>query len=68
MSGKSTWSTRKMECPGEGRKAELLLEWRVEKGKKVLNSISCDHPRLMDYSGSDCEWHCLKKLSRKKEA
>jgi hypothetical protein len=55
-----------MECP-EGRgKASLLVEWRVEKGKKVLHSISCNNPLLMDYSGQDCQWLCWDKISRKK--
>jgi hypothetical protein len=39
----------------------------VEKGKKVLNSISCDSPRLLDYSGEDCQWLCLEKISGKKK-
>jgi hypothetical protein len=44
-----------------------LVEWKVQKGKKVLHSISCSHPRLTDYSGVDCEWLCLKRISPKKK-
>jgi len=55
-----------MECP-EGRgKAALLVEWRVERGEKVLHSISCNNPLLMDYSGGDCQWLCWEKISRGK--
>jgi hypothetical protein len=55
-----------MECP-EGRgKASLLVQWRVERGKKVLHSISCNNPLLMDYSGGDCQWLCWEKISRGK--
>ncbi len=55
-----------MMCPEEKGKAELLLEWRVQKGKKVLHSISCTHPQLMDYSGADCQWLCVKRIAAKK--
>ena len=64
----SKWSIRQMPCPEARGKAELLLEWKVEKGKKVLHSISCDNPQLMDYSGMDCQWYCLEKISGKKKA
>ena len=67
MKPDSKWSVRKMVCPEAVGKAELLLEWRVEKGRKVLHSISCDNPRLMDYSGTDCQWHCRKKIAGKKK-
>jgi hypothetical protein len=66
MKQASQWSIRKRQCP-EGRgKAELLLEWKVEKGRKVLHSISCDNPQLADYSGVECQWCCLEKVSGKK--
>jgi hypothetical protein len=62
----SKWNTRQMKCP-EGRgKTELLLEWKIEKGKKILQSISCDNPQLADYSGVECQWCCFEKVSRKK--
>jgi hypothetical protein len=66
MSEKSKWSIREMKCPEEKGKAELLIEWKVEKGKKVLHSISCDHPQLMDYSGMDCQWLCMERIAAKK--
>jgi len=66
MSEKSKWAIRQMRCPEEKGKTELLIEWKVEKGKKVLHSISCDNPQLMDYSGADCQWLCMKRISAKK--
>jgi hypothetical protein len=66
MKQASQWSIRKRQCP-EGRgKAELLLEWKVEKGRKILHSISCDNPQLADYSVVECQWCCLEKVSGKK--
>ena len=67
MQEKSKWTIRQMRCPEEKGVTELLVEWRVQKGKKVLHSISCSHPQLVDYSGTDCEWLCLKKISPKKK-
>jgi hypothetical protein len=67
MKQASKWSVRRMQCPEADCKTELLLEWKTEKGRKVLHSISCDHPRLLDYSGSDCQWHCLNKITAKKK-
>lgn len=67
MGEKSQWVLRQMKCPEEKRKAELLLEWKVQRGRKVLKSISCDNPQLVDYSGRDCKWLCLKKISAKKK-
>jgi len=64
MAEKSRRVIRPMECP-EGRgKTSLLVEWRVERGKKVLHSINCNNPLLMDYSGQDCQWLCWDKVSR----
>ncbi|NWF57227.1 MAG: hypothetical protein HXY45_20815 [Syntrophaceae bacterium] len=68
MKQPSQWSIRKRQCP-EGRgKTDLLLEWKVEKGRKVLHSISCDNPHLADYSGADCRWACLEKISGEKKS
>jgi len=66
MNEKSRWAIRKMRCPEEKGETEILVEWKVQKGKKVLQSVSCGHPQLMDYSGADCGWLCLKKISPKK--
>jgi hypothetical protein len=68
MKQASKWNVRPMKCP-EGRgKAELLLEWKVEKGRKILRSVSCDHPQLAYYSGTDCKWFCLGKISGAKKS
>lgn len=66
MLEKSTWVVRSMPCPEEKRRTELLLEWKVQKGRKVLHSVSCNCPQLVDYSGADCQWLCVEKISRKK--
>ena len=68
MKQASQWSIRKRECPDGRGKAELLLEWKVEKGRKALHSISCDSPQLADYSGIDCRWGCLEIISGKKRS
>jgi hypothetical protein len=66
MKQESKWNVRQMKCP-EGRgKAELLLEWQVEKGRKTLCSLSCNSPQLAHYSGIDCRWGCMEKISGKK--
>ena len=67
MGEKSQWSIRHIRCAEQQVETQLLVEWRVEKGKKVLHSISCQHPQLLAYSGADCEWGCLQKLSPKKD-
>ena len=68
MKQASKWSIRKKQCP-EGRgKTDLLLEWKVEKGRKVLHSVCCDNPQLADYSGMDCQWACLELISGKKKS
>lgn len=67
MVGKSRRVIRQMECPEGMGKASLLIEWRIERGKKVLYSISCNNPLLMDYSGQDCHWLCWDRISRRKD-
>jgi hypothetical protein len=66
MGKQSQWAVRSMRCPEEDLTVDLLVEWKVEKGKKVLQSVSCNHPELTDYSGKACQWVCLGKLSGKK--
>ena len=63
MDKPSHWVIRSMKCPGEDRTVDLLVEWKVEKGKKILQSVSCNDPGLVAYSGKDCEWLCLGKIS-----
>ena len=66
MKSQSRWSVRRMECPeGKGR-AGLLLEWKGEKGKKVLHGVTCDHPQLARFGGGECRWVCLEKISGRK--
>ena len=68
MKQTSQWSIRKRQCP-EGRgKTDLLLEWKAEKGRKVLHSICCDNPQLTYYSGMDCQWGCLEIISGRKKS
>ena len=67
MKQTSKWSVRQMHCREVDCRTELLLEWKVEKGKKILQSISCDNPMLSDYSAVDCQWQCLQKISGKKK-
>ncbi len=66
MAEKSKWVVRSMHCPGEKKDSELLIEWRVQKGKNVLQSVSCNCSQLIAYSGTDCKWGCLEKISRKR--
>ncbi len=61
------WVKRQIKCPEGKGQSELFLEWHVEKGAEVLNSISCDNPKLKDLSGEDCEWSCWEKISPGKD-
>ena len=53
-------------CPEDKIDANLLLEWREEDGKRVLNSISCDNPKLMDLKPQDCNWSCWEEIEKTK--
>ncbi len=64
MSRKLRWETRRVKCPEVGREAHLFIEWRQEKGKILLNSISCDNPRLRDLDNWDCRWSCWDGIAR----
>lgn len=66
MAEKSKWVVRSIRCPGEEQPAELLIEWRVKKGKNVLQSVTCNCYQLTYYSGTDCQWGCLEKISRRR--
>jgi hypothetical protein len=65
MAEKTKWVVRTMDCGGK-EKADLLIEWRVQRGKNVLHSVTCNCSQLIDYSGTDCDWHCVEKISRKR--
>ncbi len=63
----SRWSIRRLQCPEGKGKAGLLIEWGLEKGKKTVKSVSCDNPELHHFSGADCKWFCLEKISGRKK-
>jgi hypothetical protein len=63
MEKESSWETRQMKCPEEGRMANLLIEWRDEEGKTVLKSLGCDNPRLRDLDNWECQWSCWEKIA-----
>ena len=67
MAGKSQWAVRPLKCPEEDRAVDLLVEWKIEKGKKSLHSICCNHPDLTVYGGKECRWACIQKLSGRKK-
>jgi hypothetical protein len=64
---KSRWEKCHITCPEEQIDTELLLEWRKEKGKKVLKSVSCKNTKLMDLSPQDCEWTCWEEIEKGKK-
>jgi len=64
MDGKTLREERTFECQDEKRTAKLLIEWQEEDGKKVLRSVSCDHPRLKDIDNWDCHWTCWEKVQK----
>jgi hypothetical protein len=66
MAEKTKWVVRTMNCPGEKKQADLLIEWKVQKGKNVLQSVTCNCSQLIHYSGANCQWDCLDKISRKR--
>lgn len=52
-----------MGCVEEGRRAHLLVEWRVIEGRHELVGIHCDHPRLATLAPHDCGWSCWDKVA-----
>ena len=62
MEDKSRWVVRTRKCPEGGRAIDLLVEWRIEKGKKILHSVSCNHPGLAEFGGKECRWGCVQRL------
>jgi hypothetical protein len=67
MGGNTTREVRTFECRDEKRKAKLLIEWQEQDGKKVLRSLSCDHPRLGDIDNWDCRWTCWEAVRKSGE-
>ncbi len=66
MEKKSQWTVRKMSCPEGDCLADLLIEWKVEKGQRVVHSVHCDSLKLRELSGGQCQWACMEKVSPKK--
>ncbi len=66
MKHESRWEMCRVTCPEEKVDTELLLEWREDDGKKVLNSISCKNPKLMDLKPEDCHWSCWEEIEKEK--
>lgn len=64
MGEKSSWVRLRMKCPEKDCEASLLVEWRNEGGKKILNGIVCDNEELRDLCGKDCEWFCWEEVSK----
>lgn len=67
MAKQVRWARRQMTCPEGKGETTLCLEWRFQKGKEVLNSISCCNIYLKDLSGGDCEWACWEEVTRGRE-
>lgn len=63
MRKRPRWETRRIHCPEQKRTATLLIEWREKGGKAVINSITCDNPRLSDLDNWDCQWLCWDELA-----
>ncbi|MFQ6103018.1 MAG: hypothetical protein ACE5OP_01855 [Candidatus Glassbacteria bacterium] len=65
---KSTrWAKRRLQCPEGKCETSLLVEWRKERGKEVLNGIICDNPRLENFHLWDCQWCCWEEISGEKK-
>ena len=65
MKQKSRWEKCRVICPEERIDTDLFLEWQENKGKRVLNSVSCRNPRLMDLKPEDCHWACWEVVEKK---
>ena len=61
---KLKWEKCHVKCPEQKGEADLLLEWSMETGTKILIGASCNNPKLLDLSGEDCEWSCWDEVSR----
>jgi hypothetical protein len=61
---KSMLEKCRVNCPEDNVDTELLLEWQEKDGKKLLNSIRCDNPKLMDLNPEDCQWSCWEEIEK----
>ena len=68
MKQKSRLEKCRVNCPEDKIDTELLLEWHEEGGKKLLNSIRCANPKLMDLKPEDCQWSCWEEIEKEKGA
>ena len=59
------WEKCRISCPEQEGEAEIFLEWHRKEGKDVLYSTSCKNLKLLDLSGSDCEWTCWDVIEKK---
>jgi hypothetical protein len=67
MGDKITREKRTFECPEAERTAELFIEWEEKAGKRLIKSMSCDHPRLRDIDNWDCHWTCWEQVRKDSE-
>ena len=67
MERHSRWERREMTCPEDRGPAKLLLEYRLDRRKQTLNSISCNNQYLKDLGGGDCGWSCWKGIAPKEQ-
>ena len=66
MKQKSRWEKCRVSCPEDKVDTELMLKWHEEGGKKLLSSVYCKNPRLMDLKPDDCQWSCWEDIEIKK--
>jgi hypothetical protein len=57
--------SRSIVCPDGKECTEVLIEWTVVKGKKVLRQIDCSNPMLSNYGLEDCKWTCWDRLCKR---
>ncbi|MFC2173076.1 hypothetical protein ACFLU6_10660 [Acidobacteriota bacterium] len=67
MAKKSRWEKHQIQCQEENRLANLLIEWCEENGGEVLNSVSCDNPKLAGLDNWECKWSCWKQILEDKK-
>ncbi len=59
----SETETLEIGCSEAGRRARLLVEWKLVGGRRELLAIQCDNPRLAGLEPRDCGWTCWEKVS-----
>ncbi len=66
MQPKPKWEKCRVTCPEENLETDLLLKWHEQDGKKVLDGVKCQNPKLMDMKPQDCEWSCWEEVENPK--